>query len=303
MRRRKRRPRCWGYNGLGQLGNNSTNSSPVPVPVSGLTSGVTAVAAGYWHTCAVVSGSARCWGGNDDAQLGTGTRSQSLTPTPVSGLSSGVTAIAARSMHTCAVVNGGAQCWGQNSFGESGNGKTMGSLTPVDVTGLQSSATLGTAVLQSPAAGATGQLVQPTFSWNNASGATAHILEVSTTSGFTAFKLRKTITSGTSYPVSAGEALDAGTTYYWRILATDGTSTTDSGTRSFTTTGGNTQVGAATPASPVGGTTVSTTPTFTWSAGTGAIWCVPDQREPVEQLLVHRVHQRQCHGYLLHAPE
>ena len=61
---------CWGSNWAGQLGNNSTTDSAVPVNVSGLTS-VVALAAGNEHTCALTSaGTVSCWGFNYPGQLG-----------------------------------------------------------------------------------------------------------------------------------------------------------------------------------------------------------------------------------------
>ncbi len=64
---------CWGSNSDGQLGNgNSWGSySPVPVPVDGLASGVQAITAGAYHTCALVNGGVLCWGSNSEGQLGT----------------------------------------------------------------------------------------------------------------------------------------------------------------------------------------------------------------------------------------
>jgi len=76
----------WGYNFYGQLGNNSTANSNIPVQVLGLT-GVKDVEAGGNHCHAMkTDGSIWGWGGNVNGELGDGTSSSKKTPVNVGDL-------------------------------------------------------------------------------------------------------------------------------------------------------------------------------------------------------------------------
>jgi alpha-tubulin suppressor-like RCC1 family protein len=123
------------------LGEGTLIGHLTPVDVVGLSSGVTAITAGAFHTCAIVSGSARCWGDNYHGELGDGTTTDRYTPVDVVGLEQGVTAIAAGSDSTCALVSGGVKCWGLNDNGQIGDGTTTNRHTPADVAGLEQGAT------------------------------------------------------------------------------------------------------------------------------------------------------------------
>jgi alpha-tubulin suppressor-like RCC1 family protein len=135
--------KCWGAAGFGALGDGTTTNRSTPFDVVGLSSGVAAVGAGDFHSCALmVSGRVKCWGDNAFGELGDGTTANRLMPVDVAGLGGRAKAIAVGSGHTCALTTaGGVRCWGYNGAGELGDGGTGHRPTPVDIPGLSGGVT------------------------------------------------------------------------------------------------------------------------------------------------------------------
>jgi MYXO-CTERM domain-containing protein len=127
---------AWGYNGFGQLGDNTTTNRYTPVLVFGIID-VVAVAAGGLHTVALKSnGTVWAWGYNGQGQLGDNSTGTRLLPVQVSGLS-GVIAVAAGGAHTVALKSDGTvRAWGNNDSGQLGDNTIADRHTPVQVSGL-----------------------------------------------------------------------------------------------------------------------------------------------------------------------
>ncbi|MCX6875988.1 MAG: cadherin-like beta sandwich domain-containing protein [Verrucomicrobia bacterium] len=135
---------AWGYNSSGQLGNNSTTDSSVPVAVNqtGVLAGktITAIAAGYYHSLALCAdGTLAAWGANDAGQLGNTSTTNSKVPALVTqtGVLAGKTimAITSGGNHNLVLcADGTVASWGYNGYGQLGNNSTTNSSVPVLVT-------------------------------------------------------------------------------------------------------------------------------------------------------------------------
>ncbi len=135
----------WGDNVSGQLGNNTTTGSRLPLqtwgPASGFLSNVSKIASGYSHTLALKNdGTVWAWGWNGNGQLGDNTTTNRLTPIQVlgsggSGNLTDVVAIAAGYSHSFALKSDGTVwAWGWNGYGQLGDNSTMNRYTPTQVT-------------------------------------------------------------------------------------------------------------------------------------------------------------------------
>ena len=130
--------RCWGRNNVGQLGNNTTTDSKVPVnvlgPLGAVLTGVTALQPGTQHACAIatVSGISKvlCWGNNADRQLGNGSVNRSVATATFGTSTDGALALGCGPGHTLVVVTNAVVAFGKNTNGQLG----IGSVTPISPT-------------------------------------------------------------------------------------------------------------------------------------------------------------------------
>ena len=135
---------AWGRNNSGQLGNNSSTDSSLPVNIStsGTLNGRSAitVAAGSDHSLVLcLDGSLVSWGKNANGQLGNGSTTGSLIPQDVDATDvlAGriVEMISAGGFHNLVTCSDGTLVtFGRNTNGQLGNGGNTDSTMPVAVT-------------------------------------------------------------------------------------------------------------------------------------------------------------------------
>ena len=136
---------AWGKNEYGQLGNDSTTNSPVPVavktagtPMDGKT--IIQIHAGYEHSLALASdGTVYAWGRNNSGQLGKNDATDAHIPAAVQTLGTPmagkvIVQLAAGNSQSMALASDGTvYTWGWNQYGQLGNGTTTNSRIPVAV--------------------------------------------------------------------------------------------------------------------------------------------------------------------------
>ncbi|MBX3095204.1 MAG: putative Ig domain-containing protein [Cryobacterium sp.] len=140
---------AWGWNGFGQVGDNSVSDRWSPVRV--INNSATSVSAGNGYSFAVTSAGVYSWGINLYGQLGNGTTSARLVPSSTAafpGLASGeqIVEVAAGGDHVLARgSHGTVYSWGDDGYGQLGLGAGDDSRTApaiVTVPGLASGDTV-----------------------------------------------------------------------------------------------------------------------------------------------------------------
>jgi len=126
---------CWGYGGLGQLGNGKILNRFTPRAVrTSIHFRRVDPASGF--TCAeTLASQVYCWGSNEFGQLGDGTKTQRLTPVPVSG-GLRFAQVGAGGWNACGkTADGTGYCWGRNDDGQLGDGTKVERHTPTLIVG------------------------------------------------------------------------------------------------------------------------------------------------------------------------
>lgn len=216
---------CWGMGSYGNLGNNDTANSYMPVEVSNPISNSTAAKASVFSygACATYDTKLYCWGYNSNGQLGNKQSMGDLVNHPIAASIANTTSFNSTSVvssfsggnHTCAINDGKAYCWGIDGNGQVGDGNTQ---SYSDITAVNTSVMTGT--VTAIAAGSTHTCAVAggkAYCWGvNSSG---QLGDGSTTQRATPVAVTSTVMTGTVTAITASVshtcAIAAGKAYCW----------------------------------------------------------------------------------------
>jgi alpha-tubulin suppressor-like RCC1 family protein len=123
----------WGFNGDGELGDNTVvhRSSPVQTVAGG--TNWRQVAAGYSHTAAIkTDGTLWLWGYNIYGQLGDNTVVNKSSPVQTTAGGTNWRQVSGGSRHTAAVkTDGTLWLWGRNQYGQLGDNTVVNKSSPI----------------------------------------------------------------------------------------------------------------------------------------------------------------------------
>ena len=128
---------AWGFNGFGQLGDNTTTdrSSPVSV-VGGFTDWISMIARSSHSLGLRANGTLWSWGSNTNGRLGDNTTTQRISPVSVVGGFTDWIQVSAGGTQSIGLrANGTAWAWGLNTSGQLGDDSTSTRSSPVSVVG------------------------------------------------------------------------------------------------------------------------------------------------------------------------
>ncbi len=118
--------KCWGFNGQGMVGDNSTTNRSTAVIVDSGTNYSSVVTDSNGSTCAITTGgNLKCWGSNTFGAVGVGTATATYTtPQTVNG-GTLYSKVSHGGLTGCGITSAGVlKCWGNSYAGQTGSGST-----------------------------------------------------------------------------------------------------------------------------------------------------------------------------------
>jgi alpha-tubulin suppressor-like RCC1 family protein len=126
---------CWGYNNVGQLGDNTVAHKSSPIQTIAYGTNWKQVSTGITLTVAIkTDGTLWCWGQNTTGQLGDNTGAGGSKSSPVQTITFGTNwkQVACGRLHTAAIkTDGTLWCWGENVSGGLGDNTSTSRSSPV----------------------------------------------------------------------------------------------------------------------------------------------------------------------------